>query len=155
MQNSAETPEDKENRLKQWQDRLRGSTGDASPVKSPRLRNLTGIDQEDVRTALRLRPMEESQPRPIKTKEHDNDEGFEETQSLMSESPSQGTSSDLIDSGEYGNKGNRPVRTSSLESKCTVDSTSNSSTADAPTKPKRAPEKTRVQSEKMQSLLQR
>lgn len=39
-----------------------------------------------------------------KTKEHDNDEGFEETQSLMSESPSQGASSggnyetDTIDS---------------------------------------------------------
>lgn len=34
-----------------------------------------------------------------KTKEHDNDEGFEETQSLMSESPSQGASS----SGNYEN----------------------------------------------------
>lgn len=34
-----------------------------------------------------------------KTKEHDNDEGFEETQSLMSESPSQGASS----GGNYEN----------------------------------------------------
>lgn len=41
-----------------------------------------------------------------KAKEHDNDEGFEETQSLMSESPSQGASSggnyepDLVDSAQ-------------------------------------------------------
>lgn len=48
----------------------------------------------------------------------------------MSESPSQGTSSDLIDSGEFVNKGNKPVRTSSLESKCTVDSNSTSSTTE-------------------------
>lgn len=90
-------------------------------------------------------------------KEHENDEGFEESQSLMSESPSQGTSSDLVDSGEFGNKTNRPVRTSSLESKCTVDSTSASSITETPLKPKRTIEKPvgRVQSERMQSLLNR
>lgn len=157
-----ETPEDKENRLKQWQDRLRGNSGgETSPVKTPRTRNQTGIDQDEVRAALRLARQQNEEPasqRSSKTKEHDNDEGFEETQSLMSESPSQGTSSDLIDSGEYGSKGNRPVRTSSLESKCTVDSTSaTSSIAEPPPKPKRAVEKptSRLNGDKMQSLLQR
>lgn len=41
-----------------------------------------------------------------KTKEHDNDEGFEETQSLMSESPSQGASS----GGNYENETIQPTR---------------------------------------------
>lgn len=56
-------------------------------------------------------------------------------------------------------KNNRPVRTSSLESKCTVDSTA-SSTGPEPIKPKRIvsvekPTHNRDKSEKMQTLLQR
>lgn len=61
-----------------------------------------------------------------KTKEHDNDEGFEETQSLMSESPSQGASSggnyetDMVDTTHVVvadfNK-SKPKRVSSLELK--------------------------------------
>lgn len=98
MKTGLETPEDKVNRLKQWQDKLQRTSSDGgSPVKVPRARNQTGIDQEEVRAALRLsRHQEDSagqtnhSQRNSKTKEHDNDEGFEETQSLMSESPSQG-----------------------------------------------------------------
>lgn len=154
VQNTAETPEDKENRLKQWQGRLRGAGTESTPTKTVRNRNLTGVNQEEVRAALQIARQTEEPQR--KTKEHDNDEGFEETQSQMSESPSQGASSDLVDSGEYTSKGNKPVRTSSLESKCTVDSTSASSTNEAPTKPKRATDKApRVQSERMHLLLQR
>lgn len=76
--------------------------GDISPTKS-RSRNQTGINQDDVRTALQIvKPTPEINKIDIpsnkttKTKEnHEKDEGFEETQSLMSESPSQGTSSGI------------------------------------------------------------
>lgn len=158
IENSPQKIDDKENRLKQWQDRLKGT--DLSPSRNIRNRNYTGIDQEDVRNALRIAKQQKddtNNKRISKLKEHDNDEGFEESQSLKSESPSQGASSDLIDSGEFGNKGNRPVRTSSLESKCTVDSTSASSTTETPSKPKRTTDKpvSRVQSDRMQSLISR
>lgn len=162
VDNAVETMEDKENRLKQWKDRLsKGSPGNETPpLRTSRIRNQTGIDQQDVRAAIRLAKYQKDDSNNLKSnkvKEHENDEGFEESQSLMSESPSQGTSSDLIDSGEFGNKSNRPVRTSSLESKCTVDSTSASSTTETPSKSRmtdRTPV-TRVQSDKMQTLLNR
>lgn len=88
---------EKESRLKQWQDRLKvGNRADIPPTKT-RTRNQTGIHQDDVRNALRLaKPVTDvgKGENRIKTKEHnDNDEGFEETQSLMSESPSQAASS--------------------------------------------------------------
>lgn len=72
-----------------------------------------------------------------KAKEHDNDEGFEETQSLMSESPSQGASSggnyetDMVDSSQIvvaEFTKTKPVRALSLESKGTIDSTTSSET---------------------------
>lgn len=147
--------------MKQWQHRLKGSnSSDSTPVKSARTRNQTGINQDDVRAALRLAKQQHSEEtanqRVTKNKEHDNDEGFEETQSLMSESPSQGTSSDLIDSGEFSNKNNKPVRTSSLESKCTTDSTSASSTTETHCQPKRAEKPAaRVQCDRMQPLQNR
>lgn len=70
-----------------------------------------------------------------KTKEHDNDEGFEETQSLMSESPSQGASSggnyehDSIETAQivvadYSKA--KPQRNMSIESKSTESSTKSS-----------------------------
>lgn len=153
------TMEDKENRLKLWQNRLKNSPGNEStPVRNSRLRNQTGIDQDEVCAALRLNKEKEetTNQRIIKIKEHENDEGFEESQSLMSESPSQGTSSDFVDSGEFGSKSNRPVRTSSLESKCTVDSTSASSTTETPSKPKRTDKPiNRMPNDRIQPLLNR
>lgn len=139
---------------------MKGSTAsETSPTRSPRIRNQTGIDQDDVHNALRLAKQQKEEinnQRVNKIKEHENDEGFEESQSLMSESPSQGASSDLVDSGEFNTKNNRPVRTSSLESKCTIDSTSASSTTETPSKPKRTEKPVaRVQSDRMQSLLNR
>lgn len=93
--------ENPETRLKAWQDRLKTHSDSDTKISSKRIRNQTGINQDDLKKALQLKS---SQPIDIvrtegrdissrKTKEHDNDEGFEETQSLMSESPSQGASS--------------------------------------------------------------
>lgn len=75
-----------------------------------RNRNHTEIKPEDVKKAFQISQDRDSKNRAFNTagakpqsnridiplrrqKEHDNDEGFEETQSLMSESPSQGASS--------------------------------------------------------------
>ncbi|KAF5279555.1 hypothetical protein FQR65_LT03377 [Abscondita terminalis] len=121
---------DKESRLKVWQDRLKTQTESVQDIKSPlsrRNRHQTGINHDEVKKALQLsvsQPIAIKSQKPVKiiesytnsdesikmdsqtrkTKEHDNDEGFEETQSLMSESPSQGASSggnyesDMVDS---------------------------------------------------------
>lgn len=125
---------DKETRLKTWQDRLKTSSDSMveSKFSNRRNRNQTGINEEDVQKVLnlthsapidiqtttekrRVSYINTEEPKteinkveiPIKKiKEHDNDEGFEETQSLMSESPSQGASSggqyetDHIDSSQ-------------------------------------------------------
>lgn len=121
--------DDKEVRLKRWQDRLKGQSGPEKPTKDnksvpySRMRRQTSINQEDVQKAIReLKsptqtptgvwsrnayrksmnakvdkiPTERTiPPRIPKVKsEHElNDEGFEETQSLNSESASQGASS--------------------------------------------------------------
>ncbi|XP_047994853.1 LOW QUALITY PROTEIN: inverted formin-2-like [Leguminivora glycinivorella] len=121
--------DDKENRLKRWQDRLKNqSTEKPAPTKETkhpysRMRRQTSINQEDVQKAIReLKSPTETptgvwsrsayrksmtakndkipaerttSPRIPKVKsEHElNDEGFEETQSLNSESASQGASS--------------------------------------------------------------
>lgn len=91
------SPLEKDARLKQWQERLRSA--ETSPVKSRGSRQHTGIHVDDVRAALRLARLTTPTPTPTsdinkatKDHQHDNDEGFEETQSLMSESPSQATS---------------------------------------------------------------
>lgn len=85
-----------------------------------------------------------------KAKEHDNDEGFEETQSLMSESPSQGASSggnyetDLVDSSQIvvaEFTKTKPIRALSLESKGTIDSTTSSETHVPSTRTTRSPPK--------------
>ncbi|CAG9822596.1 unnamed protein product [Phaedon cochleariae] len=124
----AESEAEKEMRLRAWQEKLRGQgeqqqEGGGGAGKARRYRNQTGIRPADVVRAMRLGKEngEVSKsyispettkvvsnkidiPSSRKTKEHDNDEGFEETQSLMSESPSQGASSggnyetDIIDS---------------------------------------------------------
>lgn len=119
------TKNEKENRLKRWQDRLKNQSTD-KPTKDTkpylRMRRQTSINQEDVQKAIReLKspaetptpvwsrdsyrkslnsksekvPERTTSPRMSKVKsEHElNDEGFEETQSLNSESASQGASS--------------------------------------------------------------
>ncbi|KAK4881741.1 hypothetical protein RN001_005060 [Aquatica leii] len=140
---SVEPELDKESRLKAWQDRLKTQSEGVQDTKSPlsrRSRHQTGINQDEVKRALQLsvsppiaiKSQNKSKSAKIsesctnsdesikmdcqtrKPREHDNDEGFEETQSLMSESPSQGASSggnyesDIVDSNViiagYGTK---------------------------------------------------
>ncbi|KAI4458733.1 inverted formin-2 [Holotrichia oblita] len=104
---------DKESRLKAWQERLKTQNENESKSGHRRIRNQTGINQDDIKKALKIsapiniETPDGKNPRLMsrtyithedgvqnrKSKEHDNDEGFEETQSLMSESPSQGASS--------------------------------------------------------------
>lgn len=122
--------DEKENRLKRWQDRLKSQSIDRTPTKETkthpylRMRRQTSINQEDVQKAIRelksptepptgvwsrsaYRKSMNSKPEKAPTiertispripkvkSEHElNDEGFEETQSLNSESASQGASS--------------------------------------------------------------
>ncbi|XP_037302658.1 inverted formin-2 isoform X2 [Manduca sexta] len=118
--------DDKENRLKRWQDKLKNQSTEKIVTKETkpylRSRRQTSINQEDVQKAIReLKsptenptgvwsrnayrksmnakidkvPERTTSPRISKVKsEHElNDEGFEETQSLNSESASQGASS--------------------------------------------------------------
>lgn len=110
--------EDKDARLKRWQERLKSLDKD-DPKHSAAIkvmtrvgkvgRNLSSINQEDVREAIRnlKSPTETpervwSPPReiirdknvPTKASQHElNDEGFEETQSLVSDTPSHGKDS--------------------------------------------------------------
>lgn len=124
-----ETKDEKDLRLKRWQDRLKHQSDDIkTPTKDTKahpyskMRRQTSINQEDVQKAIRelKSPTEtptgvwarnsyrrstpntrvtslerNTSPKSTKIKsEHDlNDEGFEETQSLNSESASQGASS--------------------------------------------------------------
>ncbi|XP_022815236.1 inverted formin-2 [Spodoptera litura] len=121
--------DEKETRLKRWQDRLKSQSTDKTTKETKpylRMRRQTSINQEDVQKAIReLKspadnptgvwsrdgyrkslntrtekapekvPERTTSPRMSKVKsEHElNDEGFEETQSLNSESASQGASS--------------------------------------------------------------
>lgn len=155
---------DRETRLQAWKERLKSQNDSTSDYKSinRRSRHLTGVNQEDVKKALsinidslenqdkkksvsttyispdncRLESTSKIDIPNRKTREHDNDEGFEETQSLMSESPSQGASSggnyenDLVDSShvvtDYSKS--KPMRTSSVEMKPTLNSSNTSMT---------------------------
>ncbi|KAL4702069.1 hypothetical protein ACJJTC_004687 [Scirpophaga incertulas] len=115
--------DEKEHRLKRWQDRLKSQSATTKETKPSfaRMRRQTSINQEDVQKAIRElksptetptgvwsrnayrksmsakpdKPERTTSPRMSKVKsEHElNDEGFEETQSLNSESASQGASS--------------------------------------------------------------
>lgn len=113
---SVDSASERETRLQAWKERLKTQFDQNCDTKNRRTRHQTSINQDDIKKALNLATP--SSPISIanmdvsnttsntnrKTKEHDNDEGFEETQSLMSESPSQGASSggnyetDLVDS---------------------------------------------------------
>lgn len=110
--------EDKDARLKRWQERLKSlDKDDPKHIAAVKVmtrvgkvgRNLSSINQEDVREAIRnlKSPTETpervwSPPReiirdknvPTKASQHElNDEGFEETQSLVSDTPSHGKES--------------------------------------------------------------
>lgn len=101
---------DREERLQAWKEKLNAHSSDQENQRpGKRYRNQTGVNRDDIELALQLNNTKknisttyiannklESNKIDIplkKGKEHDNDEGFEETQSLMSESPSQGASS--------------------------------------------------------------
>lgn len=156
---------DRETRLQAWKDRLKTQNDSNSDYKSlnRRSRHLTNVNQDDVKKALSLNidslenqdkkksvsttyitpdscRLESTSKIDIpnrKIREHDNDEGFEETQSLMSESPSQGASSggnyenDSVDSShvlvtDYSKS--KPMRTSSVEMKQTLNGSNPSMT---------------------------
>ncbi|XP_045460083.1 inverted formin-2 [Harmonia axyridis] len=105
---TADTVDETAARLKVWQDKLRNQESESRLNR--RNRNHTEIRPEDVKKAFQISQSQELKHPNFSTasgkpqsnridipqrrpKEHDNDEGFEETQSLMSESPSQGASS--------------------------------------------------------------
>ncbi|XP_022907474.2 formin-F [Onthophagus taurus] len=130
--------DDRDARLKAWQERLK-CQNDVGEVKvHRRSRNQTGINQDDVKMALKFKisaPIDiepekrvsksylttdesnaETKNNPTrKTKE--DDEGFEENLSLMSESPSQGASSSANYDPDTVSDEKEAVLTSTRESK--------------------------------------
>ncbi|XP_065092216.1 uncharacterized protein form3 isoform X2 [Ochlerotatus camptorhynchus] len=103
----------KELRLKRWQDKLNSPSAveDKGKTSEPRTlkagRNMSRISQEDVRQAIRSlkspsperswsppKEIVREAPSSVKVITHElNDEGFEETQSLVSDTPSHGKDS--------------------------------------------------------------
>ncbi|XP_023310886.1 inverted formin-2 [Anoplophora glabripennis] len=144
-----ESEGDKEIRLKAWQEKLkmqseqdrneRGHHNDSDVGLSSLELNSDNMNVSRTYIAPEKTKVKSSKidiP-SRKAKEHDNDEGFEETQSLMSESPSQGASSggnyetDMVDSSQIviaEFTKTKPVRALSIESKGTIDSTTSSET---------------------------
>lgn len=141
--------EDKDARLKRWQERLKSLDREDNPKLSPiqvlsRVgkvgRNISSINQEDVREAIRnlKSPTETpervwSPPRdilkdktiPTKSLNHHelNDEGFEETQSLVSDTPSHGKDSTSSNNEPTESKQRiRPLRMTSSDSAATTSS---------------------------------
>lgn len=139
--------EDKDARLKRWQERLKSLDKEESSKLSPiqvlsRVgkvgRNISSINQEDVREAIRnlKSPTETpervwSPPRdilkdktiPTKSFNHElNDEGFEETQSLVSDTPSHGKDSTSSNNEPTDVKRIRPLRMTSSDSAATTSS---------------------------------
>uniref|UniRef100_W4VR99 Putative formin 3 n=1 Tax=Corethrella appendiculata TaxID=1370023 RepID=W4VR99_9DIPT len=122
---------DKETRLKQWQmkssdadTKTDAKKNDVTTRISKVGRNLSRISQEDVREAIRSlksptpergwsppKEIVREIPNTFKLISHElNDEGFEETQSLVSDTPSHGkdsTSSDCPDTGNNNNNNNK------------------------------------------------
>ncbi|XP_058825846.1 inverted formin-2 isoform X1 [Topomyia yanbarensis] len=117
------TEKQKELRLKRWQDKLNISSGVEDRSKSSEVtarstrtgRNLSRISQDDVRQAIRSlksptperswsppKEIVREAPSTVKVISHElNDEGFEETQSLVSDTPSHGKES-TSSCNEYG-----------------------------------------------------
>lgn len=154
--NAVDAASDRETRLQAWKERLKTQSEDVLK-NNRRSRNQTSVSQDDIKKALDLAaptsPISianldsaggrantatsyinpETSNTGRKTKEHDNDEGFEETQSLMSESPSQGASSggnyetDLVDAAADYKKtkttANDAVKPSKTNTKSVVNQT--------------------------------
>lgn len=139
--------EGKDARLKRWQERLKSLDKDETSKLTPiqvlsRVgkvgRNISSINQEDVREAIRnlKSPTETpervwSPPRdilkdksiPTKSMNHElNDEGFEETQSLVSDTPSHGKDSTSSNNEATDVKRIRPLRMTSSDSAATTSS---------------------------------
>lgn len=139
--------EDKDARLKRWQERLKSLDKEENSKLTPiqvlsRVgkvgRNISSINQEDVREAIRnlKSPTETpervwSPPRdilkdksiPTKSLNHElNDEGFEETQSLVSDTPSHGKDSTSSNNEPVDVKRIRPLRMTSSDSAATTSS---------------------------------
>ncbi|KAJ8918956.1 hypothetical protein NQ315_016858 [Exocentrus adspersus] len=149
---NVESEADKEIRLKAWQEKLKAQNEQERNERGLRGNNdiaLSSLQVNDgntnVSTTYITPEMTKVKSSKIdipsrKSKEHDNDEGFEETQSLMSESPSQGASSgggnyeaDIVDAAQIVRADftkPKPIRTLSLDNK--TNPTTNNETLRAP-----------------------
>ncbi|XP_055601838.1 FH2 domain-containing protein 1 isoform X2 [Uranotaenia lowii] len=132
------TEKQKEARLKRWQDKLNSSGGTDERTKNTEVtsrvsrtaRNMSRISQEDVRQAIRSlksptperswsppKDLGRDVPSSVKVIAHElNDEGFEETQSLVSDTPSHGKDS-TSSCNDYGSDSkNKPSSRANVES---------------------------------------
>lgn len=140
--------ENKEDRLKRWQERLqnmhkyheepKATTGRTAAKLEKVGRHISSINQEDVREAIRnlksptetperiwSPPRDIIKEKPIKGSNHElNDEGFEETQSLVSDTPSHGkeSTSSCNDNVDAITKRTKPIRMTSSDSAGTASS---------------------------------
>lgn len=137
--------EDKESRLKRWQEKLKclDRTEDdidlATTKKTKIGRHISSINQEDVREAIRSLKSPTDTPERVWSPSRDiiketptilvktlnpelNDEGFEETQSLVSDTPSHGKESSTSCNEGHSNKKQKPIRTTSTDSATTTGS---------------------------------
>lgn len=122
-------------------------------------RNISAINQEDVREAIRnlKSPTEtpdriwsppreivvKEKPTPLKAVNHElNDEGFEETQSLVSDTPSHGKDS-TSSCNDQADKSDNRVKVSRMTSS---ESTATAASSEVPTTKRRPVSKTAVQS---------
>lgn len=137
--------EDKESRLKRWQEKLKcldrtEDDVDLTTTKKTKIgRHISSINQEDVREAIRSLKSPTDTPERVWSPSRDiiketpailvktlnpelNDEGFEETQSLVSDTPSHGKESSTSCNESHSNKKQKPIRTTSTDSATTTGS---------------------------------
>lgn len=137
--------EDKESRLKRWQEKLKcldrtEDDIDLTITKKTKIgRHISSINQEDVREAIRSLKSPTDTPERVWSPSRDiikeapvisiktlnpelNDEGFEETQSLVSDTPSHGKESSTSCNESHSNKKQKPIRTTSTDSATTTGS---------------------------------
>ncbi|KAL5291519.1 FHDC1 family protein [Megaselia abdita] len=175
-----EKVDDKQERLKRWQEKIKDVTKDETPVnkKIPEKtvaklekvgRHISSINQEDVREAIRNLKSPTgtperiwSPPREIKgdskllststTKlsqnHHElNDEGFEETQSLVSDTPSHGKeSTSSCNENGTGNTVPSPILSSKQPRYKSVRNTRDTKGPSSSPSPKHIPTKSHIQS---------
>lgn len=137
--------EDKESRLKRWQEKLKcldrtEDDVDLTTTKKTKIgRHISSINQEDVQEAIRSLKSPTDTPERVWSPSRDiiketptilvkalnpelNDEGFEETQSLVSDTPSHGKESSTSCNEGHSNKKQKPIRTTSTDSATTTGS---------------------------------